>query len=109
MSIELIPNPVKSPSLVHVVAPPQRIPARELHKYVVGLVGVFVLIVTSYPIAMNRVTQNGKFATYKSHLKSLTLEYKPSKPQAKTSTSLTASVQTPDLVVTNPEHTLDLH
>lgn len=80
MSIELISNPTKSLSLVHNVALPQRISARELHKYVVGLVGVFVLIVTSYPIAMSRVTQSGKFAAHKSHLKSLTVEYKSIEP-----------------------------
>ena len=59
-----------------------RISARELHKYVIGLVGVFALAVITYPIAMTRVAQKEKFAPYKSHLKSLTLEYKPVKPQS---------------------------
>jgi hypothetical protein len=59
---------------------PIRIPAQELHKYVLGLVGVFLLMVITYPIAMNRVSQTKKFAPYKSHLKSLTLKYQPSEP-----------------------------
>lgn len=56
---------------------PVRISAQELHKYVIGLIGVFVVIVVTYPIAMSRVAQDQKLAPYKSHVKSLTLEYKP--------------------------------
>jgi hypothetical protein len=54
-----------------------RISAQELHKYVIGLVGVFLLFISTYPIAMSRVTQKEKFAPYQFHLKSLTQEYKP--------------------------------
>jgi hypothetical protein len=62
---------------------PSRISARELHKYVWGLVGVLLLAIVTYPIAMNRVSQTEKFAPYQSHLKSLTLEYKPVEPNPK--------------------------
>lgn len=58
-----------------------RISAQELHKYVLGLIGIFMLIVITYPIAMSRVAQKEKFAPYNSHLKSLTLEYKPVAPK----------------------------
>jgi hypothetical protein len=54
-----------------------RVSARELHKYVMGLVSVFVLMLITYPIAIERVTQQGKFATERSHVKSLSLEYQP--------------------------------
>ena len=54
-----------------------RISAQELHKYVVGLVGIFMLFLITYPIAMARVSQKEKFAPYQSHLKSLTPEYHP--------------------------------
>jgi hypothetical protein len=37
--------------------PPTRISARELHKYVLGLIGIFMLFVTTYPIAIHRVKQ----------------------------------------------------
>jgi hypothetical protein len=55
---------------------PVQISAQELHKYVLGLVGIFLLVVGTYPTAMSRVAQKEKFAPYQSHLKSLTLEYK---------------------------------
>jgi hypothetical protein len=58
-----------------------RISARELHKYVVGLVGVLMLFLITYPIAMSRVSQKEKFAPYQSHLKSLTPEYQPLEPK----------------------------
>jgi hypothetical protein len=58
-----------------------RISARELHKYVVGLVSVLILFWITYPIAMSRVSQKEKFAPYQSHLKSLTPEYKPIEPK----------------------------
>jgi hypothetical protein len=58
-----------------------RISAQELHKYVVGLVSLFILFLTTYPIAMSRVSQKEKFAPYQSHLKSLTPEYKPIEPK----------------------------
>lgn len=67
--------------LDHAISKPVRISAQELHKYVLGLIGVFVMIVITYPIAMSRVAQKDKFAPYQSHLKSLTLEYKPVEPQ----------------------------
>ena len=60
---------------------PIRISDRELHKYVLGLVGVFMLAAITYPIAMSRVAQKEKFAPYNSYLKSLTLEYKPVTPK----------------------------
>ena len=49
--------------------------AREMHKYVVGLVGVFVAMAVSYPIAFLRVSQHKNFTGF--HVKSLTLEGKP--------------------------------
>jgi len=57
---------------------PNRITAQQLHKYVVGLLCVFTVVVGAYPIAMNRVSQDGKFA--ESYVKSLTREYKPANP-----------------------------
>ncbi len=48
-----------------------RISARELHKYVVGLIGIFLLFSITYPIAMMRVSRHPKFAPYQSHVKSL--------------------------------------
>jgi hypothetical protein len=63
-------NSSKSQSLVHIDQ--NRISARELHKYVVGLVGTFMLCLFTYPIAIHRVSQQEKFAPYRSHLKSLT-------------------------------------
>ena len=57
-----------------------RISAQELHKYVLGLLSLFMLFVVTYPIAMSRVAEKEKFAPYQSHLKSLTLEYKPVEP-----------------------------
>jgi hypothetical protein len=54
-----------------------RVSARELHKYVMGLVSIFILMLITYPIAIDRVTQQGKFATERSHVKSLSLEYQP--------------------------------
>ena len=53
-----------------------RISAQELHKYVMGAFGIFILFVITYAIAMSRVARQEKFALSKSHLKSLTLEYK---------------------------------
>jgi hypothetical protein len=58
-----------------------RITDRELHKYVVGLVGVLMLFLITYPLAMARVSQKAKFAPYQSHLKSLTPEYQPIEPK----------------------------
>lgn len=57
-----------------------RISAQELHKYVIGLIGLFVIFVVTYPIAMVRVSQDKKLVPYQSHVKSLTLEYKPVEP-----------------------------
>jgi hypothetical protein len=77
MSTELITSTQtnQSRSLVQ-IKPPDRISARELHKYVVGLVGMFMLCLVTYPIAIYRVTQQEKFASSRSHLKSLTADYK---------------------------------
>jgi hypothetical protein len=47
-------------------------PAREMHKYVWGFVGVFFLIAGSFPISFWRVSQDQKFAGF--HVKSLTDE-----------------------------------
>jgi hypothetical protein len=58
-----------------------RISAKEIHKYVVGLIGVFIIFLITYPIAMSRVSQKAKFAPYRSHLKSLTPEYLPIEPK----------------------------
>ena len=58
-----------------------RIAAEELHKYVVGLVGVFMVFLVTYPIAMSRVSQKEKFIPYQFHLKSLTPEYKSIEPK----------------------------
>ena len=87
-SSQELPNDLAS-SLVptKTIVKPPRISAQELHKYVLGLIGVFGLIVVSCPIAMNRVAQKEKFAPYKSYLKSLTLEYKPVKPLLKSPVS----------------------
>jgi hypothetical protein len=55
---------------------PNRVSDQPLSKYVVGLMCVVTVIAAAaYPIAMNRVSQNGKFA--ESYVKSLTREYKP--------------------------------
>jgi hypothetical protein len=65
-------NPSKTIDLVHLVNTPSRISARELHKYVVSLVGVFMLFVITYPIAIHRVAQKQQLASDRSYLKSLT-------------------------------------
>lgn len=56
------------------------IPAKQLHGYVFGLLGVFLLFAISLPIACLRVKQDKKFAKYDSHIRSLTVEYKPVSP-----------------------------
>lgn len=53
-------------NIVRVVETPTRISARELHKYVVGLVGVFMLFVVTYSIAVHRVERQAKFAKERS-------------------------------------------
>ena len=80
------------------VSKPIRISAQELHKYVIGLIGLFMAMVITYPIAMSRVAQKEKFAPSKSHVKSLTLEYKPVAPEI--SPAATAPVQAPAHVLT---------
>jgi hypothetical protein len=50
--------------------PMKPIPAREMHKYVLGFVGLFFLIAASYPIAFWRVSQHEKFAGF--YVKSFT-------------------------------------
>jgi hypothetical protein len=62
----------KTIDLTRIVNAPTRISARELHKYVVSLVGVFMLFVITYPIAIHRVAQKQQFASDRSYLKSLT-------------------------------------
>lgn len=56
------------------------IPAKQLHGYVFGLLGVFLLFAISLPIACLRVKQDKKFVKYDSHIRSLTVEYKPVNP-----------------------------
>jgi hypothetical protein len=65
-------NPSETLNLVRVIETPTRISARELHKYVVGLFGIFILFVITYPIAIHRVAQKQQFASERSYLKSLT-------------------------------------
>ena len=60
---------------------PARISAQELHKYVIGLIGVLLMCAVTYPIAMVRVSQDKKMVPYQSHVKSLTLEYKSIDPK----------------------------
>lgn len=43
----------------------------SMHKYVLGLVGIFFVLVATFPIALIRVSQTPHFAG--SHLKSLPL------------------------------------
>ena len=78
---EFSDNLAESIDSANIISNPLRISAQELHKYVMGLIGVFILMVITYPIAMNRVAQKEKFAPYQSYLKSLTLEYKPVEPR----------------------------
>jgi hypothetical protein len=60
---------------------PDRISDQPLNKYVVGLICVVTAIAAAaYPIAMNRLSQNGKFA--QSQVKSLTRESKPANPSS---------------------------
>jgi hypothetical protein len=49
----------------------QRISARELHRYVWGLMAVFSAFAISYPIACWRVSQSEQFRADRSHVKSL--------------------------------------
>ena len=49
-----------------------RISARELHRYVWGLMAVFSAFAISYPIACWRVSQSEQFRPDRSHVKSLT-------------------------------------
>ncbi|MCL1464929.1 hypothetical protein [Argonema galeatum] len=58
----------------------KHIPAREMHKYVFGFIGVFIAIAVTYPLAFLRVSQNQKFAGF--HVKSLTQEGKLAQPSA---------------------------
>jgi hypothetical protein len=48
---------------------PHRISARELHRYVWGLMAVFSAFTISYPIACWRVSQSEQFRPYRSHVK----------------------------------------
>ncbi len=50
---------------------PQRTSARELHRYVWGLMAVFSAFAISYPIACWRVSQSEQFRFDRSHVKSL--------------------------------------
>lgn len=75
MHSKIVYKSTESLALVHVDTR-NRISARELHKYAVGLFGIFLLFLITYPIAIYRVTRQEKFAPYRSHLKSLTPEYR---------------------------------
>lgn len=46
--------------LSQLVTPSPRISARELHKYVLGLVGIFMLFVITYSIAIHRVERQSR-------------------------------------------------
>jgi hypothetical protein len=72
MMNKLSQNPRKTLDLADVVAPPVRISARELHKYVVGLVSIFMLFVITYPIAIHRVAEQTKLGRERSIRDSLT-------------------------------------
>jgi hypothetical protein len=48
---------------------PRRISARELHRYVWGLMAVVSAFAISYPIACWRVSQSEQFRPYRSHVK----------------------------------------
>jgi hypothetical protein len=71
----MITNSTKSIALVP-LDKGNRISAGELHKYVMGLVGILTLCVMTYPIAIYRVTQQEKFGSSRSHLRSLAKDYK---------------------------------
>ncbi len=51
------------------------IAAKQLHKIVFGLLGVFSLFVLTYPLAMLRVSKMEKFRSFDFHGKPLTPEY----------------------------------
>lgn len=55
-------------------------PAKQMHGYVITMLGVFLLFTISLQLACLRVSQDKKFAKYNFHLRSLTVEYKPGKP-----------------------------
>jgi hypothetical protein len=48
--------------------------AKEMHKYVLGLLGIWLLFLITAPIASLRVSQDQKFANVGFHVKSWTLE-----------------------------------
>ncbi|MGK7932216.1 MAG: hypothetical protein AB4041_12390 [Microcystaceae cyanobacterium] len=54
---------------------PKPLPAQQLHKIVIGFLGVFTLFVVSYPLAMFRVSKMEKFRSFDFHGKPLTPEY----------------------------------
>jgi hypothetical protein len=54
--------------------------SQDMHRYVFLMLGAFILIAASFPVSFWRVSQEKKFAPYDAHLKSLTPEYKLSKP-----------------------------
>jgi ABC-type lipoprotein release transport system permease subunit len=55
--------------------------SQGMHKYVLIMLGVFTLIVATFPLSMFRVSQKEKFLG--SHVKSLTPEYQPEKTAEK--------------------------
>ncbi len=55
----------------------QRISARELHRYVWGMMTILATFAISCPIACWRVSQSEQFRSYQSHVKSLTESYTP--------------------------------
>jgi hypothetical protein len=54
----------------------KRVSSKEMHKYVLALLGVWVLFLITLPSAYMRVSQDKKFADARSHVKSMTLEGK---------------------------------
>lgn len=77
--------------------PLKPMPAREMHKYVWVFVGVFFLIVGSFPISFWRVSQERKFAGF--HVKSLTEQGKLKLPS-----DAAVAVQTPANNSTSSNH-----
>ncbi|WP_017654981.1 hypothetical protein [Fortiea contorta] len=57
--------------------------ARELHKYALGLMVIFLLFAITFALAFVRFDQHEKFAEYQLYLKWLTIERKLQKPFGK--------------------------
>jgi len=78
----------------------------EMHKYVLIMLGVFTLIIATFPTAMFRVSQKEKFLG--SHVKSPAPEYQPEKPAEKSAENQVTKVpetntQQQSIRVTKPQ------